>query len=63
MRSNLKYCRYCNAAIVWAKYSDSGKPVPLERESVPDLDRFKTVLTYDPKAGHVAHRCKGKGAA
>mgnify|MGYP001393407766 CR=1 FL=1 len=63
MRSNLKYCRYCNAAIVWAKHADTRKPIPLEPVSVPGLDRFKTELTYSPEAGHVAHRCKGKGAA
>ncbi|MNY27415.1 hypothetical protein D3C86_1613230 [compost metagenome] len=63
MRSNLKYCRFCSVAIVWAKSAATGKSVPLDPLSVPLDDRHKPELSYDRMAGHVAHRCKGKGAA
>ncbi len=72
MRTNLAYCRACNAPIVWAKSAATGRAIPLERDSVPEADRHKPILTFDPGAGHITHfsSCpdadrfrKGKGAA
>ncbi|MNK58675.1 hypothetical protein D3C87_777660 [compost metagenome] len=60
MRTNMKNCRYCGMAIIWARGLMNWLPV--EPDSIPEQDRHNLSLSYDPTA-HTIHRCKGKGAA
>jgi len=57
-RTQLGYCRSCNARIVWSRTS-ANKAMPLDFNSVSEQGRQRAAagdpLAYSAAAGHVSH--------